>query len=311
MNYQDHASRILERLNSVLSGKEIKVRLLLTTLLSGGHLLLEDVPGVGKTTLAKAAAKALALSFGRIQFTPDTLPGDVTGISVYRMETGEFTYLPGAIMHQIVLADEINRTAPKTQASLLEAMEEGQVTVDGVCHPLPKPFFVIATQNPIDFLGTYNLPEAQLDRFFMRISLGYPDRAAQKDMAERFLSGSLQKELTPAAGPDDVAAMQEEVKQIAVHPDLVDYIIQIAEATRGHESLSLGASPRAALNLIRASQAAAYLEGRDYVIPDDIRELVLPVIGHRLMLSTEAKMKKETVSDLLTRIVMSIRVPVL
>lgn len=311
MNYQQFAIRISEQLGSILSGKEAKIRLLLITLLSGGHLLLEDVPGVGKTTLAKSAADALSFSFGRIQFTPDTLPGDVTGISVYRMETGEFVYMPGAIMHQIVLADEINRTAPKTQASLLEAMAEGQVTVDGICHPLPKPFFVIATQNPIDFLGTYYLPEAQLDRFFMRVSLGYPEHAAEQEMARRFLSGTLNAVQTPAAGPDDVIAMQEEVKSVAICSDLVNYIIQITEATRENENLLLGASPRATLNLIRASQAAAYLSGRDYVIPDDVKELALPVLTHRLTLSVEAKMKKADAGGILTRIMKSIRVPVL
>ena len=317
MQYQGYTEQILERLNQVILGKERQIRLLFSALLSGGHVLLEDVPGVGKTTLAKAFAGVLDLSFGRIQFTPDTLPSDVTGVAVYHMNTGEFVYREGPVMNQLVLADEINRTSPKTQSSLLEAMAEGQVSVDGVIHPLPEPFMVIATQNPIDFLGTYQLPEAQLDRFFMKLSLGYPDREYELLMAERYLEGDYEsadrggKVPEPLADAELIGRMKAECASLYVHPELTGYIVSVTEATRRDEGFSLGASPRATLALLRASQAAAYLDGRSYVLPDDIQSVIFPVLCHRMLLSADARMKKLTGEKVLKEILLRTPVPVL
>lgn len=310
MDYNMNVKKILDSMNSVLVGKEDKVEQAVLTLLAGGHLLLEDVPGVGKTTLANALAKSIDCDFGRIQFTPDTLPSDVTGLSIYNMKTGAFEFSKGAIMHQIILADEINRTSPKTQASLLEAMEEGQVTVDGTIYELDPPFMVIATQNPIDFLGTYNLPEAQLDRFLMKITLGYPDEAHEQTLADQFLKGVEYKNITPVVDRETVLQMQQEVKQIKIREDLIQYIVKIVNATRESDSLLLGASPRATLALIRASQSLAYMKGRDYVIPDDIRDVLYPVICHRLVLSMEAKMKKVQPESILKELLRAIPVPI-
>jgi len=308
---RDKARKIIDQINTVLIGKEDKVELTVLTLLAGGHLLLEDVPGVGKTTLANALARTTGCDFARIQFTPDTLPGDITGVSVYRMNSGQFEYVPGAVMHQIVLADEINRTAAKTQASLLEAMEEHQVTVDGVIHPIGDPFMVIATQNPIDFLGTYNLPEAQLDRFLMRISLGYPEEREEQRMAEEFLTGQKATKLVAVADAEEIRAMQREVEAVTVQKDVLAYIVSLCRATREMKELELGASPRATLALVRASQAAAYLDGRDYVLPDDVQKLFYPVLGHRLVLSMEARVDRKDVKDLLAEVEKKVKVPVL
>lgn len=308
---REKARKIIDQINTVLIGKEDKVELTVLTLLAGGHLLLEDVPGVGKTTLANALARTTGCEFARIQFTPDTLPGDITGVSVYRMNSGQFEYVPGAVMHQIVLADEINRTAAKTQASLLEAMEEHQVTVDGVIHPIGDPFMVIATQNPIDFLGTYNLPEAQLDRFLMRISLGYPEEREEQRMAEEFLTGQKTKQLTAVTDAEEIWEMQKEVAAVMVQKDVLAYIVSLCRATRERKELELGASPRATLALVRAAQAAAYLDGRDYVLPDDVKKLFYPVLGHRLVLSMEARVDRKDVKDLLLEIEKKVKVPVL
>lgn len=305
------AVEIQEQMNTVLVGKEDKVELTVLVLLAGGHLLLEDVPGVGKTTLANALARAVGCDFARIQFTPDTLPGDITGVSVYNMKQGTFEYVPGAVMHQIVLADEINRTAPKTQASLLEAMEEHQVTVDGVSHTIEEPFMVIATQNPIDFLGTYNLPEAQLDRFLMRISLGYPEAGEEKRMAEQFLSGGGRDSVRPVTGADGLRRMRDEVARVMVQKDVISYIVELCRATRECKELSLGASPRATLALLRASQAAAFLAGRDYVLPDDVQRLAAPVLAHRLVLSVSAKADRSSTEALVEGLLRKVRVPVL
>ena len=310
MEYQFEVSKILGSINEVYVGKEEKVRQAVLTLLAGGHLLLEDVPGVGKTTLANALAKTMNCDFGRIQFTPDTLPSDITGLSIYNMQTGKFEYSKGAIMHHVILADEINRTSPKTQASLLEAMEEGQVTVDGNVIPLEPPFMVIATQNPVDFLGTYNLPEAQLDRFMLKISLGYPSKESEGKMASNFLKGKHYKEIKPVVDKETILKMQKEVTEVSIHDDLINYIIQIVDATRHTDQLLLGASPRATLALIRASQAEAYMDHRDYVIPDDIREVMNPVICHRLVLSMEAKMSKLQPEDVLKELIRKIPVPI-
>lgn len=305
------AARIEEQLNGVLVGKEEKVELTVLTLLAGGHLLLEDVPGVGKTTLANALARAVGCDFARIQFTPDTLPSDITGVSVYNMKAGVFEYMPGAVMHQIVLADEINRTAPKTQASLLEAMEEHQVTVDGVIHPIEEPFMVIATQNPIDFLGTYNLPEAQLDRFLMRISLGYPEEGEEKRMAGQFLAGGGRITVQAVTDAEEVCEMRRQVAKVKIQKDVVAYIVELCRATRALKELTLGASPRATLALLRASQAAAYLAGRDYVLPDDVQRLAVPVLSHRLMLSASARSDRASAQGLVEGLLRKVRVPVL
>jgi len=302
---------IRNQINAVFIGKEEIVENVLITLLARGHILLEDVPGVGKTTLANALAKSIDCSFGRIQFTPDTLPGDITGISLYNMKTGSFEYTPGVILHNIILADEINRTSPKTQACLLEAMEENQVTVDGIIHPLDSPFMVIATQNPIDFLGTYHLPEAQLDRFLMRLSIGYPSHDAEKDMVAKHLSKSPLTTLSPVTGKDALLEIQSDVDQVFLHEDLVSYAIEITEATRTHEYLTLGASPRATLALLSASKARAFVKNRDFVIPDDIKHIAEPVLCHRFVLAMEAKIKKVTAEMILQEILRKIRVPVL
>ncbi len=303
--------KIRTQINAVFIGKEEIVENVLISLLARGHVLLEDVPGVGKTTLANALAKSIDCSFGRIQFTPDTLPGDITGISLYNMKTGVFEYSPGVILHNIILADEINRTSPKTQACLLEAMEENQVTVDGVIHPLDSPFMVIATQNPIDFLGTYHLPEAQLDRFLMRLSIGYPSHAAEKIMVEKHLSKSPLSSLSPVSDKEELKKVQHDVDQIFIHEDLVSYVIEIAEATRAHEYLTLGASPRATLALLAAAKANAFLNKRDFVIPDDIKHIADPVLCHRFVLAMDAKIKKVTAESILSDILRKIRVPVL
>lgn len=294
---------IIENIEKVIIGKREAIEFAVITLLSEGHLLLEDVPGVGKTLLAKAMAQTLGCKFARIQFTPDTLPGDVTGVSVYDMSQGTFRYVPGGIMNQIVLADEINRATPKTQASLLEAMAERQVTVDGKTYPLPAPFMVIATQNPIESLGTYHLPEAQLDRFFMKISMGYPQRQDEKNIIHKFLLGETQKTLENRVTETDILEMQEEVKKVWIHPKLADFVLEMAEKTRNHEDLVLGASPRAVLAVIRGAQASAYLDKREYVIPDDIIKVIFPVWSHRMMLTTEARMKQLTPE----KIIMDIR----
>lgn len=272
---------------------------------------MEDVPGVGKTTLAKALAQTIDCEFTRIQFTPDTLPSDVTGLSIYNMQTGKFEYSKGAIMTNIVLADEINRTSPKTQSSLLEAMEEKQVTVDGITYPLSKPFMVIATQNPVDYLGTYNLPEAQLDRFMIRISIGYPSISDEQVMADKFLNNKLSRQLESIVDGETIIKMQDEVTKVKVNRDLVSYITRFIQETRKNSNISLGASPRATLALIRASQAKAYLDGRSYCIPDDILGLVLPVIGHRIILSAEARLAQTKMDKVLRDIISKIPVPVL
>ena len=311
MDYQKYVDKVMERLNQRILGKEQQIRLLIIALLSKGHVLLEDVPGVGKTTLAVALAKTMDLSFGRIQFTPDTLPSDITGVSIYHLDSGEFSYRSGPIMNQIILADEINRTSPKTQASLLEAMAEGQVSVDGTIYPLPTPFMVIATQNPIDFLGTYQLPEAQLDRFFMRLSLGYPDREHERIMAKDYLDAKYQTNLEPLINQEIIQGMQQEVERQFIHPDIVDYIVSIVEETRKQDTISLGASPRATLFLLRAAQGCAYLSGRNYVLPDDVKEIAAPVLCHRIMVSVEARVKKITADKVLKEILLHIPVPVL
>ena len=311
MENQKKTEGMIKNMEKVIVGKREAIEHTLVTLLAGGHLLLEDVPGVGKTTLAKTLAQTIDCGFTRIQFTPDTLPSDITGLSIYNMKSGDFEYSRGAIMNNIILADEINRTSPKTQASLLEAMEERQVTVDGITYPLAKPFMVIATQNPIDYLGTYNLPEAQLDRFMMKISIGYPQAGDEKVMADRFLEHQLHQKLEPVADGETIVRMQGEVEEVKVSQDLINYITKLVQETRKDSSIALGASPRATLALLRASQARAYLEGRNFCIPDDILNLILPVISHRIILSPEARLSQTKVEKVLRNIISKIPVPVL
>lgn len=307
----NYAKEMIEQIEKVVIGKREAIELAVICLLSKGHLLIEDIPGVGKTTLARTLAQTLGCDFGRIQFTPDTLPSDVTGVSVYRMNDGEFRYMPGGIMHQIVLADEINRATPKTQASLLEAMEERQVSVDGKTYELPKPFMVMATENPLDELGTYQLPEAQLDRFFLKLSLGYPSREEEEQIVEQFLHNAEWKKIKSQVSAKEILRMQEEVEKVFVHPDLISFVLEMAEKTREHRELRLGASPRAVLALIRGAQASAYVENRGYVIPDDVVKVLYPILSHRLLLTAEARMNQKTPEKILAEIRSRVALPVL
>ncbi|MBQ5430647.1 MAG: MoxR family ATPase [Lachnospiraceae bacterium] len=302
-------SRLKNRISEIFIGKEEVVENVLICMLTGGHVLLEDVPGVGKTTLVRTIAALVDCDFGRIQFTPDTLPGDVVGLSIYNMKTGEFTYRPGAIMHQMILADEINRTSPKTQASLLEAMAEGQVTVDGQEYALPRPFIVLATQNPLDCLGTYPLPEAQLDRFMMRLVIGYPDQEAELKMARNFLEGKMDQPIEPLLHAEDLLKMREEVKKVYVSDGILTYAREIISLTRECKSLVMGASPRAFLSLVTAARGKAYCMNRDYVIPDDIKSVAEYVLHHRLSLTAEAKIQGEKMDRLLSELVLKAKVP--
>lgn len=299
-----------QNIRRVIVGKDEAIELLLIALICRGHVLIEDVPGVGKTTMAAALAKSLQCSFKRIQFTPDVTPSDVTGFTMVNLQTGEMEFKPGAVMSQIVLADEINRTSPKTQSSLLEVMEEGQVTVDGVTHYLPQPFMVMATQNPVDFVGTYPLPEAQMDRFFLRIHVGYPSVEEEIDVLERY-SGSVTpiQTLTPVCGAEEIIAMQGQLGNVYASREARSYIANIVCMTRTHSALQLGASPRGSIALLRAAQACALLSGRDYVLPDDIRRMALPVLSHRLILTPEARMKGVSAQQVLSQLLDTVPVP--
>ncbi|PJI49907.1 MAG: AAA family ATPase [Pseudomonas sp.] len=272
----------LKAVDQVLLGKEVQVRLALTCLLARGHLLIEDLPGMGKTTLSHALARVLGLSFQRIQFTSDLLPGDVLGTSVFDKDTGQFVFHPGPIFSELVLADEINRATPKSQSALLEAMEEGQVTIEGATRPLPESFFVIATQNPVTQGGTFALPESQLDRFLMRLSLGYPGRAAEKALLLGEARRDLLPRLEPMLDPQELQALQAEVLAVRASDALVDYVLRLVEATRGQPAFALGLSPRGSLALLAAARAWALLAGRDYVIPEDVQAVLPSVAGHRL-----------------------------
>lgn len=310
MNDYETITKLKDNINAFFIGKEEVVENLLVCLLAGGHVLLEDVPGVGKTTLAALLARSIACSFGRIQFTPDTLPGDISGVSVYNMKTGEFEYREGAAMHQILLADEINRTSPKTQASLLEAMAEEQVTVDGTVHPLPKPFMVIATQNPVEFLGTYPLPEAQMDRFMMRLSIGYPEREREIELAAQVLSGKAPEHAGAVCTAEDILHMKETMMHITVGRPILSYIEDMIEMSRQEERFVLGASTRAMLALVRASQGKAFMKGRDFVKPDDVKDVAMHVLLHRLALSSDARIRKEDAAGILKSIIVKTKIPV-
>ena len=308
---QRFAQLLTKNVGKVMVGKESAVELMMIALLCRGHVLIEDVPGVGKTTLASALARSLDCSFKRIQFTPDITPSDITGFSIVNFKTGELEYRPGMIMSQIVLADEINRTSPKTQSSLLEVMEEGQVSVDGTTYAMPQPFIVLATQNPVDFVGTYPLPEAQLDRFFMRISIGYPTQEEEADILERYTSGKKPMEdLRPICNSSDILRLQQEVEGVHTSKEVRAYISAIAAASRKNGALQLGISTRAAISLLRASQARALLNGRDFVLPEDVQAMAEPVLAHRLVLSPEARMRSMTAERVLQGVLGAVQVPV-
>jgi MoxR-like ATPase len=305
----DVARQVSNAVQTVISGKPGAIRLALTVLLAEGHILIEDVPGVGKTQLAKALARSIDCSVRRVQFTPDLLPSDITGVNAYNQELREFEFKPGPIFANIVLGDEINRASPKTQSAMLESMEERQVTVDGSTYLLESPFMVIATQNPVEMEGTYPLPEAQRDRFMSRISIGYPDRASELAMLDSHGGGSPLEELKPVAHASDVRALVAAVRDVHVSVSIRQYIIDLVNATRVSAELRLGASPRAALHLLRASRAHAALDGRDFVIPDDVQSLAVPVLAHRLLPSAEAMVGREMPDQVLSGIVQRLPLP--
>jgi MoxR-like ATPase len=303
--------KIIKNIEKVIVGKRDIIDLVMVAILSEGHVLLEDVPGTGKTTFAKTLAKTIGCGFNRIQFTPDTLPSDVTGVSVYNMQKGAFEFVKGSVMNHVILVDEINRASPKTQASLLEAMAERQVTVDGNTYVLPRPFMVIATQNSIDSIGTYHLPEAQLDRFFMKLSMGYPNKEEEKKMVDRFLLNGKWREVDSVSNEAEICSMQDEVTKVEIHEDLIEYILKITQTSRNNEEITLGISPRATLDWIKGSQAMAYCRQRDFVIPDDVIEIFEPIIAHRILLSSEARMKGISVERVLSDIREMVRIPIL
>jgi MoxR-like ATPase len=303
------AEKLLENVEKVIVGKTEPIRMTIIGLLCQGHILIEDVPGTGKTMLAKSLARSIGCSFNRIQFTPDMLPSDVTGVSIFNQKTSEFEFRAGPVMAQIVLTDEINRATPKTQAALLEAMEERQVTVDGVTHPLPDPFMVLATQNPIEYEGTFQLPEAQMDRFLLRISLGYP---ATKDEIRML---DLQKlihpitELKQVLEAEELLEAQQLVRGIGVSNEIKDYIVGLVDTSRKHDEVYLGASPRGSLALFRSSQARAALQGRDYVIPDDVKRMAVPALAHRLIVGSAARIRDVDARDIVGEILSRVPVP--
>lgn len=302
-------NKLRDQISEYFVGKEDVIEDVLICLLAGGHILLEDVPGVGKTTLAKILSKSIDLSFARIQFTPDTLPSDVVGISIYNMKTGEFEYKEGAVMHQMILADEINRTSPKTQASLLEAMGEGKVSVDGVDLELPQPFMVIATQNPVEYLGTYPLPEAQMDRFMMKLSIGYPTADEEIRLAKNHIAGKTVDEVKSICGSEDILALRKAVNDVHVSDAVLKYIQEIIELTRNESRFVLGASPRAMLFIVAASRAKAFIDGRDFVKPDDVKAVSVNVLHHRLILTPEAKIRKEDIDSIVKSLVIKAKIP--
>ncbi len=307
---QPAAQRILENIQRVIVGKDEVIQLLLVAVLCEGHVLLEDVPGTGKTTLARALATSLGCTFRRIQFTPDLLPSDVTGLSWFNQKSQEFEYLPGPVMSQVVLADEINRATPRTQSALLEAMQERQVTADGVTRALARPFIVLATQNPIELEGTFPLPEAQVDRFLLRIAIGYPTQAEENAILERFRADDPLPGLQPVSRPEEILALQEERRQVRVETTVREYIVSVARATRQNNDIQLGASPRATLALYQSAQAWAAIHGRDYVLPDDVKQLAPHVLCHRMLISPQAQLRGRNAHELINDIVTTVPVPV-
>jgi MoxR-like ATPase len=306
----DISKIIKKNVSKVIVGKDDAIDLLMAALLCKGHVLIEDVPGVGKTTLVWSLAKSLGLSFKRIQFTPDVLPSDITGFSMVNMKTGDFEFKEGAVFSNIVLADEINRTPPKTQSALLEAMQEQQVTVDGVSYALPNPFMVLATQNPIEYIGTYPLPEAQLDRFFLRVTLGYPSVREEMNILSRFSEGDPKINLKAVVSGQDILYAQGEVERVVCSEKIYEYVSSISMRTRNEEHVRLGVSPRGSLSLLNAAKANAYLQGRNYVTPDDVQKMIFPVLSHRIIVKPEAKLYDMDAKRILRNILNTVRVPV-
>ena len=304
------AASIKANIELVLVGKGGVIDLTLAALLSGGHILIEDVPGIGKTTLARSLASSLDCSFKRIQFTPDLMPSDITGINYYNQKTGEFEFRPGPIIAQVVLADEINRATPRTQSALLEGMGEQQVTIDDTTIPLPAPFLVIATQNPIELEGTFPLPEAQLDRFMLRLRLGYPEPQEEEEMLTRFQSADPLNDLQPVMAAQEIVDFQNMVRHIYVDPVLRTYIVGMVKATRDHPDVELGASPRATMGLYRCGQALAAIQGREYVIPDDLKTLAPYALAHRMILKSQARLREQTAESIIDEILAKEEVPV-
>ena len=302
--------RIIENIEKVMIGKRNVAELSLVALLAGGHVLLEDVPGVGKTMMVRALAKSVNANFRRIQFTPDLLPSDVTGVSIYNPKEMEFQFRPGPLMGNIILADEINRTSPKTQSALLEGMEEASVTIDGVTHKLNRPFFVMATQNPIEYEGTYPLPEAQLDRFLLKMKMGYPDLHEEMEVLNRAQKVPPIEELTPVINLEELLSLQNEIKNVFVDDTIKRYIVDIVNRTRGHGSVYLGASPRGSIALMKAAQAYAFMYNRDYCLPDDIQYLAPFVLSHRIILKSEAKFEGISSEEIVNRVIARVPVPV-
>lgn len=305
----DLIHRIRDNISIAFTGNTRAIEMILATIICGGHILVEDVPGLGKTTLASALARSLDCSFRRIQFTPDVLPTDITGFTSYNMATGEREIHFGAVMAQVILADEINRTGPKTQSSLLEAMQEGNVTIDGETYPVPQPFFVIATQNPSGHIGTYPLPESQLDRFLMKISLGYPSKDAEMQVLVSRKGADPLKTLKQVASAADILSLREAHSRITCSQHIIDYIVAISSATRANDKIALGVSPRGSLALMNASMAEAMLHGRDYVLPDDVQVMAEPVLAHRIVLSRKQFQSQDTPTSVLGTIIRTIKVP--
>lgn len=304
------ALNVIETVETAIVGKRQTIQSAFAILLTNGHLLIEDIPGVGKTTLAKALAKTIGCDFKRVQFTPDMLPSDITGTSIFNQKAGEFEFRPGPVFANIVLADEINRSTPKTQAALLECMEERQVTVDGITYHLPSPFFVIATQNNIEMSGTYPLPEAQLDRFAARLSIGYPGRSDEMKILENQMHSRPVDSIKPVMTAEEVVQLQKAVRDIHIDSSLRQYILEIVTATRSHAAIALGASPRGSLSLLYASQALAAVTGREYVTPDDVKAMAVPVLAHRMIVRPEQRIKGVTAQSILTELLQRTPVPV-
>ena len=309
-NVRDLAERVRENVQRVIVGKSASIDLAVIALLCRGHVLIEDVPGTGKTTLTKALAASLNCDFHRIQFTPDLVPADVLGINYFNMRSGEFEFRPGPVFSQVLLADEINRATPRTQSALLEAMQERQASIDGVTSALPDPFMVLATLNPIEMEGTFPLPEAQLDRFLLRVNLGYPTLEEESAMLERFQSTEPLDYILEVAGPEEILEAQRAVEQVRMEANVREYLLAIVAATRTHAQLRLGASPRASLSLQHAAQARAAIEGRDYVIPDDIKKMANPVLAHRVVIESSAGLRGRTRDNVISEILGSIKVPI-
>jgi len=308
MQYKEMLEKIIDNVEKVIIGKRHCIELMVIALICEGHVLIEDVPGVGKTTMISALAKSLNLDFKRVQFTPDVMPSDITGLTIFDQRKNEFVFYPGSVMTNILLADEINRTSPKTQSSLLEVMQEKQVTVDGNTYELPKPFMVLATQNPVEYVGTYPLPEAQLDRFFMKIRIGYPKPEEEMQMLSNFHE-NLIHQLTPVVNAESILDIQKRVLEVTADELINKYIIDIVSATRNHNSILLGVSPRGSLALLRAAKAWALYQGRDYVIPDDVKVMAVPVLSHRIILQPEIGFKGSDSGEIIISIMNGIDVP--